>query len=725
MVVTESRIDAVKVYHHGATVYRTLTVRASSSGWPASVEVAGLPLALDDASVRLSVDSAAGGDVVAAELRVGLYVQPREDRPAEPDHDALSAIERTIAARQRTLEAIEVELALLASVRVPERPKGEKGKPPPASPMAARVALEQLTDAAATARLAEARGLRAEVQVLSEEATALRDRIARAHAGRVARPSDVTKTVIAALRTTGTPSEARLTLEYFVPGARWAPQYQCRIDDAGATLALRAVVAQASGEDWRGVKLTLSTAAPSRWTELPKLAAIRIGRAQPPAPVRPGYRAPPSGAAGLFADFDRDHHAARARVPAPAGAPSPSQYVRPLEPLAAFVPPEPEVELLGGDSDDAIEPSPVFAQVAAPPPAARAYATGAPSAPSPGMIGAAGGARYEGLGSAVPVAKAKRSRRADVAEAESTALSDEVAAGPPLARPAFANLRLPRPDAAERGSLRTVDRADAYVETLTRSGLELGFDPLDLVSRSEQAAAAVAGLALPPGTSDVRAAAGWFDYAYVADDRVDVPSDGTFHAIPLGIRRAGCDVQYVVVPREDPNVFRVAAIDNPTQAPLLPGPVEVYVGGDYVLSTGLPTVAPKERFRLGLGVEQAIQCARNATYREERSGVAVVAMAELWHELKITLANNLAKPARIEVRERVPVPAKDAEVVVEEAAVQPAWTAYDQVERGAKIDGGRKWEVTVPARGRQELTARYVVKIYANNELVGGNRREA
>ena len=57
-------------------------------------------------------------------------------------------------------------------------------------------------------------------------------------------------------------------------------------------LQLRALIAQRTGEDWRGVHLELSTAAPLSFTELPELSAIRIGRAQPPPPRKPGFRPP-------------------------------------------------------------------------------------------------------------------------------------------------------------------------------------------------------------------------------------------------------------------------------------------------------------------------------------------------------------------------------------------------------------------------------------------------
>lgn len=184
-------------------------------------------------------------------------------------------------------------------------------------------------------------------------------------------------------------------------------------------------------------------------------------------------------------------------------------------------------------------------------------------------------------------------------------------------------------------------------------------------------------------------------------------------------------MRYVAVPRQDPSVFRVATLPNPLASPLLSGPVEVYVAGAYQLTSQLPTVAPGETVELGMGVEPAIRCARNTTFEERRSGERVVAMTELHHTVTIDLRNGLSREVPLEVRERIPQPGRDAEVAIDEEAVEPPWEPYTQRERQQPIKGGRRWKITLPAGGAASLSARYVVRIYANNEVVGGNRREA
>jgi len=697
-------IDRVRVYSRGASITRVLTL---SNPLPEVLEVSGLPLSLVDASIRVrSLDDG----VITGAVQVGLHAAAPEDTVEPPAESELREVEREIEQLGLRLDLLGVEAELLRGLEVPERPEGEEGKPPPPSPMRARVALEQFTDTAIGERLEEGRALRRKLLQAEEQAAALRDQLARASSARTVQADALTKVVIVDLR--GAADTARIEVEYFVPGARWAPQYQCDIavDGTGASLKLRALVCQASGEDWRNVALELSTADPVSFTELPKLASIRIGKAQP-APSHRGYREPPKGAASLYGDFDRERGSVQRMLPSRARFRLPSFDVEPYTSVrleVEFVPPDMECAEAVFDEDDfddeELAPEPVMLSRSAP-----------ASTPAPAPPPAAPQRRRR--------AKMKKRDESGAVEPPEPGFGRGAASG--AAPVVFSQLRLPSPSDSQRGRLRRVDASVEYLRLLRRSGLEVPFDTLRAVSEARDQAEAAARQSLPGGAIQVRQAAGHFDYSYRADDRVDVPSDLAFHSIPLGARQAECDVSYVVVPRVDPLVFRVASIRNPTSAPLLPGPAEVYVGGEYVLSTELPVVAPGQRFKLGLGVEQGIRCARNTTFREERAGKNVVAMAELHHEIAIELDNQLGRDIQCEVRERIPQPAPDAEVDVEEVSVRPAWEPWDQLELGDELKGGRRWQVQVPAHGSITLDAHYVVKIYANNELVDGNRREA
>ena len=65
----------------------------------------------------------------------------------------------------------------------------------------------------------------------------------------------------------------KLRISYFVPNARWYPSYNLRIKDLKSPLIIdyQANISQQTGEDWKNVKLTLSTSDPNLGGQKPKL----------------------------------------------------------------------------------------------------------------------------------------------------------------------------------------------------------------------------------------------------------------------------------------------------------------------------------------------------------------------------------------------------------------------------------------------------------------------
>ena len=72
-------------------------------------------------------------------------------------------------------------------------------------------------------------------------------------------------------------------LSYKVGNCGWTPQYTVRGRTAQKTFELRysALVRQMSGEDWKDVKLTLSTASPSIAATRPMLTPLHIVSVDP------------------------------------------------------------------------------------------------------------------------------------------------------------------------------------------------------------------------------------------------------------------------------------------------------------------------------------------------------------------------------------------------------------------------------------------------------------
>lgn len=67
-------------------------------------------------------------------------------------------------------------------------------------------------------------------------------------------------------------------LSYLVQGAAWSPAYRATLEPSSGeiTLVSEAVVRQGTGEDWSGVALRLSTAAPARGVAPPQMASLTL-----------------------------------------------------------------------------------------------------------------------------------------------------------------------------------------------------------------------------------------------------------------------------------------------------------------------------------------------------------------------------------------------------------------------------------------------------------------
>ncbi|WP_254898002.1 DUF4139 domain-containing protein [Kitasatospora sp. NA04385] len=224
-------------------------------------------------------------------------------------------------------------------------------------------------------------------------------------------------------------------------------------------------------------------------------------------------------------------------------------------------------------------------------------------------------------------------------------------------------------------------------------------------------------LPLPRYGSWPRVSAGSFDHRFDAQAPATVPADGVWHTVAVAELPVGVRTGYVCVPSVEEAVYGVLELSNATAHALLAGPVEVSVDGEFLLTAGLPTLAPGGVRELGLGRAEEVRVARRTELRESTSGV-LNSTTVLEHGVRIELVNRLPHEASVEVRERVPVPG-DPEVRVEE---RPGWSAPAEPSEGLP-SSARIRRVVVPPGGSVELTGGYVIRIPAGRAVVGGNRR--
>ena len=756
LVDVPSALSAVTVFASGALCTRRARISPAAGALPRRLRVTGLPLSLTSGSLSARIASGPRG-LRVHDLRQTFDVRLRGELDLAAEERALRTAEDAVRRLEREHGQVTREIAQLSALR-PLPPKPKEGDPPRQAPVDAMLELAVFMGDELSQLHRRRREVEEQLVDARNELELRRRRLEEASTERRTSAAKVHRAAVIALdgALDGASDPVDLELEYFVPGARWYPSYELALErslERGA-LRMRASVAQKSGEDWTGVKLRLSTADLQRRAVVPELKALRIGRAQPPAPSH-GWRPPPPGLDELFADHDaavrRRAEFGRAeptRRPVgfkvPAGRAQAAPRPLPPEPLTPIVDmarmPAPELAAPAGIASFALQasttlpPAPPMAGAAPPPPPRRAAKAGMAMK----RRGRARADDDEGGGGA-PMADVAaeavggmdfedRLLSAKSAPADEPPLGEE-SLEPGEALLDYDGLTIAGPEG--RGRLRAEDevRRDLAAIGLSAAAsvevqVQVQVIAALVTQHRQESARAGDALSWPAGAIAPRESAGSYDYRYDAENAVDVPSDGAWHSVPVAQAEVALSPRYVTVPAVEPKVYRTVTVQNQSPHALLAGPADVSFGEELAMTVQLPTVPPRGQERAGLGVEESIQVARNTRYKETTGGLLGGASV-LQHEVEIELRNNLARPVPVEVRERVPISSHE-QIKIEEGQSSPPWrpaTEIDPVKTGSVTLGARVWQVTVAPGQKTKLSAQYSIRLPNDQVLVGGNRR--
>ena len=278
---SEAAIKAVTVNPDGATITRRVKVK--TSGKRGKVAFLGLTAGLDEASLRAKV--------VGGAIRVS-GISAEWEGNVEPARESVKKLETKIEELQTKIQAENDALQALAirhSVLEQYRALSKEALANQASesgPATAKwkAALAYITKEQEAISAGE-REHRLAIRELSETLQASGQEL-----GKLQAPSErVTRKVEIELESEGASAEGELALEYSVREARWYPAYDVREDGDGKKVSFTyyGTVTQATGEDWKDIDLTLSTAKPSESAQVPTLRAVQLsGYKREKRPVR-------------------------------------------------------------------------------------------------------------------------------------------------------------------------------------------------------------------------------------------------------------------------------------------------------------------------------------------------------------------------------------------------------------------------------------------------------
>lgn len=251
----KSEIDAVTVFLNGAQVFRDTTITLKPG--IQTLQVSGLPVDLDPASIQC------GGEGEFTILSVSHQLNYLSEKPAK---DQLESLE---SQRKRLNQEIEMDKTILDALRREEEVLLANQK---IGGQQEGVDLARLKETATYFRTriqemnAEKLGIQRRIEEKREQARNFTLQLHTLNAPPQTTTSRINLTVEAKKETS-----AKLALSYIVNNAGWLPTYDLRIRDVESPMKLsyKARVFQRTQEDWKNVRLTLSTGNPSEKGTMP------------------------------------------------------------------------------------------------------------------------------------------------------------------------------------------------------------------------------------------------------------------------------------------------------------------------------------------------------------------------------------------------------------------------------------------------------------------------
>ena len=289
-ITAPSRITAVTVYADRALTTRSATLPLKPGSY--LIAFKSIPVLIQDDSIRVEGKGSAKATIVGLEVKRVFLEQSDEKRAKELDEE-IRSLERRLGTIDSKKAGLSSQKAFLESIRVAwgDRISKELAIGRPTS--------VELSDASsfvgtAVTKVEElTRDADIEKKSIKDKIDALR-RQRDASTGSLRKEAKSVEVVVEITR------EGNLTLDLatVISQTGWQPSYDVRLspDTKTAALTFRAMVRQQTGEDWKNIDLTLSTARPATGGAPPELYPWRISffRPQPPmaAPMVMSSRVP-------------------------------------------------------------------------------------------------------------------------------------------------------------------------------------------------------------------------------------------------------------------------------------------------------------------------------------------------------------------------------------------------------------------------------------------------
>ncbi|MFH1196960.1 MAG: mucoidy inhibitor MuiA family protein [bacterium] len=190
-----------------------------------------------------------------------------------------------------------------------------------------------------------------------------------------------------------------------------------------------------------------------------------------------------------------------------------------------------------------------------------------------------------------------------------------------------------------------------------------------------------------------------------------IPSDNSAHKVTIAIEKLPIQFQYTSIPKVIPKVYLKGKITNSKDYPLLEGEINVFVDNDFVNKTYLNTIVPKDTLELALGVDESISCKKVLINKFSESTGLLSGGSRITYEYEIQITNNRATEETILIYDQIPIEMNE-EIAVE--LIEPK-IEIKNLDTERKLE----WNLKLKPGEKKIIPVKYTVEFSKNTTVYG------
>ena len=197
---------------------------------------------------------------------------------------------------------------------------------------------------------------------------------------------------------------------------------------------------------------------------------------------------------------------------------------------------------------------------------------------------------------------------------------------------------------------------------------------------------------------------------FIIATKINCPSDSKPYVVEIKEMNLDATFSHVSVPKLDNGTFLQAQITGWQEFDLIPGPTNVYFGGQYVGQSEIDTKNIEDTLSLSFGRDNKVQTVRKL--KSELSTKKVIGNTKKDSYLyEISIRNNRTSPITVDLFDQIPV-SKSSEIIV--SADETTKANYDE------ITGETSWKIILNPGEIKTVELGYTVK-YPKNIFINVN----